>query len=96
MDKKTERIIDIHNRLRDGKVISKTEEALSHNVNERTIQRDLDDIRSYYCDKSELGVELVYDRGKKGYLLTEKKENLSDKQRDFFRLQDIVGKSVNG
>lgn len=73
MDKKTERIIDIHNRLRDGKVISKTEEALSHNVNERTIQRDLDDIRSYYCDKSELGVELVYDRRKKGYLLTEKK-----------------------
>lgn len=72
MDKKTERIIDIHNRLRDGRVIIKSEEALRYNVNDRTVQRDLDDIRAYYSGQAELGKELVYDRGKKGYVLKEK------------------------
>ena len=72
MDKKTERIIDIHNRLRDGRVIVKSEEAARHNVNDRTIQRDLDDLRAYYTDKAELGKEVIYDRTKKGYVLAEK------------------------
>lgn len=72
MDKKTERIIDIHNRLRDGRVIVKSEEAARHNVNDRTIQRDLDDLRAYYTDKAELGKEVIYDRTKKCYVLAEK------------------------
>jgi len=72
MDKKTERIIDIHNRLQDGRVIVKSEEAARHNVNERTIQRDIDDLRAYYADKAELGKEVIYDRTKKGYVLAEK------------------------
>lgn len=75
MDKKTERIIDIHNRLRDGHIIIKSEEALRFNVNNRTIQRDIDDIRTYYAEKSELDKELIYDRVKKGYVLAER--NLS-------------------
>ena len=75
MDKKTERIIDIHNRLRDRHIIKKSEEALRFNVNNRTIQRDIDDIRTYYAEKNELGKELIYDRAKKGYVLTER--NLS-------------------
>ena len=75
MDKKTERIIDIHNRLRDRHIIKKSEEALRFNVNNRTIQRDIDDIRTYYAEKNELGKKLIYDRAKKGYVLTER--NLS-------------------
>lgn len=75
MDKKTERIIDIHNRLRDRHIIKKSEEALRFNVNNRTIQRDIDDIRTYYTEKNELGKELIYDRARKGYVLTER--NLS-------------------
>ena len=75
MDKKTERIIDIHNRLRDGHIIIKSEEALRFNVNNRTIQRDIDDIRTYYAEKSEFDKELIYDRVKKGYVLAER--NLS-------------------
>lgn len=72
MDKKTERIIDIHNRLRDGRVIVKSEESARHNVNDRTIQRDLDDLRAYYANNPELGKTVIYDRSKKGYILSEK------------------------
>lgn len=72
MDKKTERILDIHNRLRDGRIIVKSEEAVRHNVNDRTIQRDLDDLRAYYANNPQLGKTVVYDRLKKGYILSEK------------------------
>lgn len=72
MDKKTERILDIHNRLRDGRIIVKAEESVRHNVNDRTIQRDLDDLRAYYANNPELGKTVVYDRLKKGYILSEK------------------------
>ena len=49
----------------------KAEEAARFGVNERSIQRDLDDIRAYYAEEPELNRELKYDRAKKGYLLVQ-------------------------
>lgn len=72
MNKKVERIIDIYAQLEDGKVINKFDEAQRYGVNERTVQRDIDDIRAYFANSFELTRELVYDRSKKGYLLTAK------------------------
>ena len=69
MDKKVERIINIYNRITNGEVINKKEEAARFGVNERSIQRDLEDIRSYYSDNPDLNQELIYDRTKKGYVL---------------------------
>ena len=71
MDKKTERILSISQRVARGEVINKAEEAARFGVNERSIQRDLDDIRAYYANNPEANRELKYDRAKKGYLLVQ-------------------------
>ena len=69
---KTKRVLSIHDRLMRGYVIDKVEEAQRFGVNERTIQRDIDDIRSYLAyDNAEHGItnDIVYDRVKKGFCL---------------------------
>lgn len=69
---KIERVLGLYTKLISGAVINKTEEANNYNVNERSIQRDIDDIRKYTDQK---GVEdgilnsVIYDRAKKGYRL---------------------------
>ena len=52
--------------------MKKDEEALIYDVNERTIQRDIDDIRDFLVSDAEnTGVlkSIVYDWQKKGYRL---------------------------
>ena len=44
---KNERILCLYSKLLEGKVIYKSEEALYYGVNERSIQRDIDDIRKF-------------------------------------------------
>ncbi len=68
MDKRVERIINIYNRITNGEVISKAAEAAWFGVNERSIQRDLEDIWVYFADNPDLNRELVYDRSKRGYV----------------------------
>lgn len=74
MDKKVERVLSLYDRLRDGEVIEKAREAARFDVNERTIQRDIEDIRAFCEEDLGTDAELVYDREKKGYLLTRKSE----------------------
>ena len=69
MDKKVERIINLYNRLADGETIRKADEASHFGVNERTIQRDIDDIRAYCAENDGSDRELIYDRAKNGYQL---------------------------
>lgn len=69
---KISRILDIYTKLIEGKNINKLEESQNHNVNERSIQRDIEDIRYFFeADTSSLvyGNEVVYDRVKKVYTL---------------------------
>ena len=81
MDKKTERILSISQRVARGEVINKAEEAARFGVNERSIQRDLDDIRAYYANNPEANRELRYDRAKKGYLLVQdSRQSLSNSE----------------
>lgn len=44
---KVGRILAIYSKLMDGHVVNKAEEAAYYNVNERSIQRDIDDIRNF-------------------------------------------------
>ena len=71
MDKKVERIINLYNRLAEGDVINKADEAVRFEVNERSIQRDLEDIRAYFSNNPESNRELIYDRKQKGYVLVQ-------------------------
>ena len=67
---KIERVLGIYTKLINGTVIHKAEEAANYKVNERSIQRDIDDIRNFMDIKgTEDGMfnSIVYDRQAKGY-----------------------------
>ena len=49
---KNYRILDMYVRFCEGKVINKAEEARRFNVDERSIQRDIDDIRAFLDERS--------------------------------------------
>ncbi|MFR6561414.1 MAG: hypothetical protein ACLUR5_05025 [Eubacterium ventriosum] len=69
---KIQRVLGIYKKLVSGEIVSKVEEANNYGVNERSIQRDIDDIRSLM--ESEVGRtgiinNVIYDREKKGFRL---------------------------
>ena len=69
---KIERILSIYTRLLNGGIVNKTQEAQHYGVNERSIQRDIDDIRNFFDQEAaEDGYtnQVIYDRFKKGYRL---------------------------
>ena len=69
---KISRVLQIYAKLTDGYVVNKAEEALLYGVNERSIQRDIDDIRNFLdADSERTGIlnNVVYDRLSKGYRL---------------------------
>lgn len=81
---KVSRILEMYTKLASGSVINKMEEAQNYGVTERSIQRDIDDIRSYFQDCTAKGGrsnDIIYDRDCKGYRI-EKREgnNLSNSQ----------------
>lgn len=75
MDKqhKNSRTLDMYVRLCEGKSINKREESKRFGVDERSIQRDIDDIRAFLADRAESSGdtrEVVYDRTKEGFVMT--------------------------
>lgn len=67
----TSRLLAIYRCLSRGGVIHKTAEAKRFCVNERTIQRDIEDIRNFFAEIQSEGEEykLIYSRDKKGYIM---------------------------
>jgi predicted DNA-binding transcriptional regulator YafY len=69
---KVERVLGLYTKLINGSVVNKSEEATNYGVNERSIQRDIDDIRNF-MDQSvaDSGIvnSVIYDREQKGYRL---------------------------
>ena len=75
MDKEAKnlRTLDMYTRLLEGKVLNKKEEAERFGVDERSIQRDLNGIRSFLADHigdTTGSRDIVYDRYKKGFVMT--------------------------
>lgn len=68
------RTLDLYLRLCEGKLINKSEEANRFAVDERSIQRDIDDIRSFLAERSSEEPtdtrEIIYDRIQKGFRMT--------------------------
>lgn len=70
--KKIERVLTLYTKLIHGNVINKEEEAQNYGVNERSIQRDIEDIRIFFeNDMRNIGIinSVIYDRSQKGYKL---------------------------
>lgn len=71
-ENKGQRLLGIYHRLSQGELISKEVLAREYGVTEKSIQRDIDDIRSHLAgDKDEGAADICYDRQAKGYRLVE-------------------------
>lgn len=69
---KTQRVLSIFSRLLRGQCVKKYQEAVRFHVNERTIQRDIDDIRAFLADQMMEGQgseRVKFDRERQGYVL---------------------------
>lgn len=69
---KHSRVLTIYKKLLDGEIINKSEEAQNFCVNERSIQRDIDDLRCFLSDnvaEGDINQELVYSKELNGYHL---------------------------
>lgn len=67
---KMERVLGIYTRLINGQIVNKAEEARKYKVNERSIQRDIDDIRNFLeLEAENVGYinTITYDRSSNGY-----------------------------
>lgn len=71
-ENKGQRLLGIFDRLSRGELISKEVLAREYGATEKSIQRDIDDIRSYLAgDRDEGAADICYDRQAKGYRLVE-------------------------
>ena len=79
---KVDRVLGIYSRLLDGNIVNKVEMSGLYGVDERSIQRDIEDIRSFLeKDIKDRGYakDVVYDRQRHGYRLTQiSRNNLSN------------------
>lgn len=69
---KSIRVLELYRKLQNGKVIEKAYEANQYGVTEKTIERDLDEIRRMLSNETgESGItdSIEYDRNMKGYCL---------------------------
>ncbi|MET3297400.1 UNVERIFIED_ORG: putative DNA-binding transcriptional regulator YafY [Bacillus proteolyticus] len=67
-NEKTFRLLSLYERIHKGEVINKNNEAIKFNVDCRTIQRDIAEIK-YYLEQPNLSMSLQYSRREKGYIL---------------------------
>lgn len=69
---KHDRMLELCMRLVEGEFIKKKQESERYQVNERSIQRDIDNLRTFFSEKSireDIPQEVIYDRVQKGYRL---------------------------
>ncbi len=75
----TSRVLTLYRRLVHGEVIHKATEAKIFSVNEKTIQRDIEEIRNFLADVESEGevYALFYSREKKGYIMRQSGKQLT-------------------
>lgn len=64
------RLLHLYTRLMSGEVLVKADEALNYGINERSFQRDIDDLRVFFDEEMINGGDshdLIYDRNLNGY-----------------------------
>lgn len=70
---KCARVLDIYTRLTEGQMIVKREAAGYYGINERSVQRDIDDIRAFLDNRRLFEPQdrrhIIYDRSRKGFIM---------------------------
>lgn len=88
-----DRMLEMYARLAEGKIIYKPEEAVHYKCSPRSIQRDIDDLRSFFHNQSDAtGVvqDIIYDRQLKGYKLVPPLRNVLTNQEVFAVLKILL------
>ena len=79
---KNTRTLDMYERLCEGKIINKAEEAAKFGVDARSIQRDIDDIRAFLAEKTVLNANetrtIEYSRAKGGFIMCGNEDSIMD------------------
>lgn len=89
-DCKVSRVLHIFEKLTYGEVVNKRELADIFKVNDKTIQRDIDEIRNYLIDKkNDYNVKIKYSYKNKGYLM-EENQNKKLNSKDFLAITKII------
>ena len=85
--------MSMYAQLAEGKALYKSQEAVKYNCSLRSIQRDIDDLRSFFANQSETtGVvqELIYDRKLNAYRLVPPLRNLLTNEETFAVLKVLL------
>ena len=88
-----DRLLAMYAQLAEGKPLYKACEAVKYNCSLRSIQRDIEDLRSFFADRSETtGVvqELIYDRKLNAYRLVPPLRNLLTNEETFAVLKVLL------
>lgn len=88
-----DRLLAMYTQLAEGKPLYKAREAVKYNCSLRSIQRDIEDLRSFFADRSETtGVvqELIYDRKLNAYRLVPPLRNLLTNEETFAVLKVLL------
>ena len=83
---KSFRLLNLYERLNRGEVVNKKEFAEGFNISEKSVQRDIEDLRVYLAEVYENGDDITveYDYRKNGYFLRKT-------EREFLTNEEILG-----
>ena len=88
-----DRLLNMYATLAEGKALYKAQAAVTFNCSLRSIQRDIEDLRSFFANQSEItGVvqELIYDRKLNAYRLVPPLRNLLSNEETFAVLKILL------
>ena len=88
-----DRLINMYATLAEGKALYKAQEAVKFNCSLRSIQRDIEDLRSFFANQSEITgavQELIYDRKMNAYRLVPPLRNLLSNEETFAVLKILL------
>ena len=88
-----DRLLNMYATLAEGKALYKAQAAVTFNCSLRSIQRDIEDLRSFFANQSEAtGVvqELIYDRKLNAYRLVPPLRNLLSNEETFAVLKILL------
>lgn len=86
---KVNRILELYERLNKGEIINKKNEASKFNVDTKTIQRDIDELRFYLGENVNSYKDIIYDKKLNGYKISNK-GGFEFEDRDIFVLSKIL------
>lgn len=92
--KKIGRVLSLYDRLSSGKIIYLKDEINATGVSDRSFKRDITELRNYLAEKAADGEsrkEIIYDRNRNCYYMTEEKEALPDYQEIFAIAKILLG-----